>query len=174
MEKLTKWIIRAAGLGILLGLLALPSFAKPTVGTVLTWVNSGNPGQTCLAITAVDNQPSSGYFFCPNQATSFDSPNYSNIGSLYVPSEPGFQGDGVYEDMTITWSQSYNVTYVVGGPANGKVNTFDKDGTFAFAPYMTGTTTQHYQNVYGYNRRNQYVLLGTKTVGGSGTVTATE
>lgn len=138
----------------------------------LTWVNGGNSARTnaqnCLPITQVDNQLSSGYYFCPNQANSFSDPNYYNIGSLYVPSEPGFNGDGIYESMQITWSQAYNVTYLT----NGKVDKYDKAGSFEYPGQMTATTVQHYQNVYGIYR-GRPSLLYVNTLGGQGTVTAT-
>lgn len=137
----------------------------------LTWVNAGNTtrsnAQDCLAITQVNSQLSSGYYFCPNQANSFSDPNYYNIGSLYVPSEPGFNGDGIYESMQISWSLAYNVTYL----PNGKVDKYDKAGSFEYPGFMTATTVQHYQNVWGIYR-GRPSLLYVNTLGGQGTVTA--
>ena len=127
-------------------------------GTTISWTNSGNPGQTCLALITVDGQPSSGYFFCPNQVDGFTSPDYINVGSLYLP--------GVtLEDMPIVWGSPIPTSY----NTDGTVSTFDETGTFGEFGW-TGTTTQHYKYVKYYGARN-HVLIKIVTLGGSGSVT---
>lgn len=126
--------------------------------TAFEWTNAGNPGQSCLSITSLNGQPSSGYFFCPNQVDEFTAPDYINVGSLYLP-------NATLEDMQITWGNPIPTSY----NTNGTVNTFDRTGTFGDYGW-TGSTTQHYQYVTYYGARN-HKLTKIVTLGGSGSIT---
>jgi hypothetical protein len=171
MNNLVKGIIRAAGLGILLGLLALPSFAATT--QMFTYgaapvSKSNTVFMSCSAVLTVDGLTDTGHAFCPNQKTESDAVNGSNIGSLYLPAIN--VGSGIYEDDQITYGSKYNETF----NSNGKLNTFDWDGSFS--QVISGVTvtvnfTSHMVAVYYYNTRNQLMLAGYRVTGGSGIVT---
>jgi hypothetical protein len=147
-----KQLITALALAVIL---LLSSGAAHAQGTQVTWVNAGNPGQTCLAITEIDNVLSSGYYFCPNQVDEFTSPDYVLKGSLYLPNI-------TLEDMSITWGNAIPTSH----NANGTVNTFDKTGTMGEFGW-TCTTTQHYQYVVYYSGWHKLTKIVTLP-GGTG------
>ena len=170
MKKSTTAVIHAGVLGMVVAITAITALAQSPATMTFTYgagpsSRSTSIFEACSPIQTIDGSSISGYRFCPNQATGSDSVNASNVGSLYV--EPFCGGDGIYEDVLISYGPRMNQTY----NPNGSINTFDQTGTFS-GIQMTGTTTSHMQAVYYYNRYNRLVLAGFRVVSGSGTITA--
>jgi hypothetical protein len=171
MKKAAKWIIRAAGLGILLGLLALPSFAADTD----TFTFKGT------AMATENGQPiASSYLVCLFQSSC--SGSYDAGLSLYLPDHtveitPTYNGS--YSTVNPLRGRRYNVTYYPGTTnvsSYTETDSFYVTTTVGGAPTTIGSVTYNVtitQNGWHCSRRGCTPNWVTNIVDGYGAITVT-
>ena len=142
-------------------MIAAPVNGHPSPSNTITWTNAG--GGYCLTIQTVNGQPvPSGQIYCPDQSTSFNSPDGG--ASVYI-------GDDLLEAQPHQVVRG-NLVPTSYYPSDGSIHTYTR--TDSFSVYGDSvTTTQSYIRTYATRcsrvgcRKYYYDTI----VGGSGTIT---
>jgi hypothetical protein len=146
----------ALGMALALSMFAAPGHAQATH----TWTNAG--GGNCLSILTIDGQPASpGQVYCPNQSTSFVSPDGG--ASLYMGDDI-LEASFNYVQRGAPQPTSYN--------ADGTIHTYTTTDTFTIFG-DTVTAVQNFIRTYGVrcaSRSGCHKYYYDTNVGGSGTL----
>lgn len=163
-----KKLMAVLALTVVMGLTSMKVNAQET--TTVYFSYSGNSGpnyQHCLTVTMTNGKVApTGYYYCPNQPSSFSQVNNYHIGSLYLPPPDIDDYYIIMEGLTITVGAIVPLTY----NTDGTVATFQRTDTFSGYGWAGSTITEFTNMKVRVCNRTCFNTIQAWPTGGSGSI----